>query len=838
MTKVIKRDGTKQSYEPRKIKGAIASSFKDLGLKTDEEFLVKCLSVVEEGLGDLEEINVETIQDSVEKAVMKLGEYEVAKNYILYRERRTKLRETKNDIVKLVNDETLLPILDSFEKEYPDYNLEKLEEKYTTIDKENITDDERLALLIRSAEELTSKEEPKWEMISGRLFAYRFHKNLKEEEKKRDIGTFYKKLVYLTKLHLYGDYISNNYSENEIEESSKLIDDNRDKLFNYAGIDLLTSRYVISDHQHVALESPQEMYLGIALHLAMLEDKAVRLKWVEKFYDMLSKHLVTMATPTMSNARKPYPQLSSCFINTVPDSLDGIYRSITSFSKISKFGGGMGLYLGHIRSRGSTIRGFEGASGGVIRWARLINDTAVAVDQLGVRQGAVAIYLDARHKDLPEFLQLRTNNGDERMKAHDVFPGVCYPDLFRKKVKEDMNQEWYLLDPHQVLTKKGYRLEDYYGEEWEKRYLDCVNDPTISKRVIIIKDLIRLIITSAVETGTPFAFYRDTVNRMNPNKHKGMIYCSNLCTEIAQNMSETSLISEEITVENGEKIVVEKTLPGDFVVCNLASLCLGNIEVNDSEKLGDVVSTVVRALDNVISLNFYPLPYAKLTNEKYRSIGLGISGYHHMLAKNNIPRESERHLEFVDKVFEEINYAAIHESMELAKERGYYAYFKGSEWDDGTYFKRRNYASQRWLELAREVHQNGLRNAYLIAIAPTSSTSILADTTAGLDPTMKRFYLEEKKGFMLPRVAPDLSIKTYRFYKDAAKIDQSRSVRAAGVRQKHIDQSASVNLWITTDYTMRQILNLYILAWESGVKTIYYVRSQSLVAGECESCQA
>jgi ribonucleoside-diphosphate reductase alpha chain len=184
MTKVIKRDGTKQSYEPRKIKGAIASSFKDLGLKTDEEFLVKCLSVVEEGLGDLEEINVETIQDSVEKALMKLGEYEVAKNYILYRERRTKLRETKNDIVKLVNDETLLPILDSFEKEYPDYNLEKLEEKYTTIDKENITDDERLALLIRSAEELTSKEEPKWEMISGRLFAYRFHKNLKEEKKR------------------------------------------------------------------------------------------------------------------------------------------------------------------------------------------------------------------------------------------------------------------------------------------------------------------------------------------------------------------------------------------------------------------------------------------------------------------------------------------------------------------------------------------------------------------------------------------------------------------------------------------------------------------------------
>jgi ribonucleoside-diphosphate reductase alpha chain len=838
MTKVIKRDGTKESYDPKKIKAAIANSFEDLGLKTDEEFLVKCLFAVEEELGDLEEINVETIQDNVEKALMKLKEYDVAKNYILYRERRSKLREIKNDIVKLVNDENLFPILNDLEKEYPEYNLEKLIEKYTTIDKENITDDERLGLLIRSAEELTSKEESKWEMISGRLFAYRFHKNLKTEEIRKNLTTFYRKLVYLTDLHLYGDYILKNYTEEEIEQAALLLDDTRDKLFNYAGIDLLTSRYVISDHQHIALESPQEMYLGIALHLAMREDKSIRLKRVERFYDMLSEHLVTMATPTMSNARKPYPQLSSCFIDTIPDSLDGIYRSITSFSKVSKFGGGMGLYLGHIRSRGSTIRGFEGASGGVIRWARLINDTAVAVDQLGVRQGAVAIYLDARHKDLPEFLQLRTNNGDERMKAHDVFLGVCYPDLFWKKVKEDMNQEWYLFDPHEILAKKGYRLEDYYGKEREKRYLDCMNDPTISKRIIIIKDLIRLIITSAVETGTPFAFYRDTVNRMNPNKHKGMIYCSNLCTEIAQNMSETSLISEEITVEKGEKIVVEKMLPGDFVVCNLASLCLGNIEVDDREKLHDIVSTAIRALDNVISLNFYPLPYAKLTNDKYRSVGLGVSGYHHMLAKHNIPRESDRHLEFVDEVFEEINYAAIHESMELAKERGTYAYFKGSEWDDGTYFKERNYNSQRWLKLARDVHQNGIRNAYLIAIAPTSSTSILAGTTAGLDPTMKKFYLEEKKGFMLPRVAPDLSIKTYRFYKDAAKIDQSRSVRAAGIRQRHIDQSASVNLRITTDYTMKQILNLYILAWESGVKTIYYVRSQSLVAGECESCQA
>ena len=214
-------------------------------------------------------------------------------------------------------------------------------------------------------------------------------------------------------------------------------------MFTFSGLDLLLKRYVIRTHDHIPLESPQEMFLGIALHLAMNE-KNDRMLWVKKFYDMLSRLEVTMATPTLSNARKPYHQLSSCFIDTVPDSLEGIYRSIDNFAQVSKFGGGMGMYFGKVRASGSNIRGFEGAAGGVIRWIRLVNDTAVAVDQLGMRQGAVAVYLDVWHRDLPEFLQLRTNNGDDRMKAHDVFPAVCYPDLFWKMAKEDMDQNWYL----------------------------------------------------------------------------------------------------------------------------------------------------------------------------------------------------------------------------------------------------------------------------------------------------------------------------------------------------------------------------------------------------------
>ena len=579
------------------------------------------------------------------------------------------------------------------------------------------------------------------------------------------------------------------------------------------------------------------MFLGIALHLAMKE-KSNRLEWVRRFYDMTSSLKVTMATPTLSNARKPYHQLSSCFIDTVPDSLDGIYRSIDNFAKVSKFGGGMGLYFGKVRAVGSPIRGFMGAAGGIIRWIKLANDTAVAVDQLGVRQGSVAVYLDVWHKDIPEFLQLRTNNGDDRMKAHDVFPAVCYPDLFWKTVRDDINSSWHLMCPHEILKIKGYALEDFYGEEWEKRYKDCVADSRINKREIPIKELVRLILKSAVETGTPFAFNRDHANKTNPNPHKGMIYCSNLCTEISQNMSEIKHKNIEIKTEDGDTLVVTTTIPGDFVVCNLASLVLGNIDVNDEKEIDETVSSAVRALDNVIDLNFYPIPYAQITNSRYRSIGLGASGYHHALAKNGIAWESEEHLNFADKVFERINYAAIKASSQIAKEKGSYSYFEGSDWQTGEYFKKRNYVDENWKTLAEEVKSNGMRNAYLLAVAPTSSTSIIAGTTAGVDPIMNKYFLEEKKGSLMPRVAPSLSPETYWLYKNAHNIEQGWSIRAAGLRQRHIDQAQSVNLYITNEFTFSKVLSLYVKAWEEGVKSIYYVRSRSLEVEECESCSS
>ena len=837
---ITKRNGEIEVYDNNKISIAIKKSFISTGKEVSDSEIAGMVSEVEQFITDNPELRtVEDIQNRVEKCLMAHGHYDEAKNYILFRYQRNEQRQAINYIAWAADDRKLADVLQSVAREYRErsYSMVTLQEKFSSFSKPGMSQKDAIDALIKAAVELTTPEAPSWEMISARILSYRSEKNISRLEEEMGLRTFYRKLKYMTEEGLYGDYILQNYSEEEINEAATFIDPERNKLLNYSGLDLLLKRYVIKNYSGKVIERIQEMFLGIALHLAMPE-KEDRLMWVRRIYDLLSKLEVTMATPTLSNSRKPSHQLSSCFIDTVPDSLDGIYRSLDNFSQVSKFGGGMGMYFGKVRATGGNIRGFKGVAGGVIRWMRLVNDTAVAVDQLGMRQGAVAVYLDVWHKDLPEFLQLRTNNGDDRMKAHDIFPAICYPDLFWKMAEEDINQSWSLFCPNEIMRIKGYCLEDCYGEEWERKYLDCVNDQRLSRRVISIKDIIRLVLRSAVETGTPFTFNRDTVNRANPNAHKGMIYCSNLCTEIAQNMAPIETVSKEIETKDGDTIVVTTTRPGEFVVCNLASLSLGRLPLEDEEQMQEKVATVVRALDNVINLNFYPVPYAQITNQRYRSIGLGISGYHHALAKRRIKWESEEHLEFMDKVFETINRAAILASSNLAKEKGSYQFFEGSDWQTGAYFDKRGYDSAEWQDVRKTVALQGMRNAYLLAVAPTSSTSIIAGTTAGLDPIMKRFFLEEKKGSMLPRVAPELSDETYWMYKSAYLINQKWSVRASGVRQRHIDQAQSMNLYITNDFTMRQILDLYLLAWKEGVKTIYYVRSKSLEVEECESCSS
>ncbi|AUN04247.1 ribonucleoside-diphosphate reductase subunit alpha [Clostridium botulinum] len=682
------------------------------------------------------------------------------------------------------------------------------------------------------------KTNANWQYVAARLLCFDLYKEAKISRHYNSFGygDYYELVKKLVKMKLYGEYLIQNYSDEEIKELAKYIVPERDELFNYEGLKLLNDRYLIKGHNGEILELPQERFMTIAMHLAIPEgDKKVF--YAKKFYDLLSELKVTVATPTLGNAGTPFYQLSSCFISVVGDNLWSIYDVNQKFAQVSKHGGALGIYTGKIRALNSEIRGHKNASGGVVPWIRLYNDTAVAVDQLGKRKGGAAITLDIWHKDIFDFLDLKTNNGDDRRKAHDIFPSVSIPDLFMKRLEK--RESWSLFDPYIVEKIMGYKLEDYFDDEdcreFTNKYLECERNTNIPRDTVPTLDIMKKLMKSAVETGTPFIFFRDTVNKANPNKHKGMIYSSNLCHEIAQNMSESQLLEEEIIDENGYPEVVQRVKAGDMVTCNLNSINLSKVK---KEEFSECIPLQIRMLDNVISLNKLPVKEAKVTSDKYRAIGLGTSGYHHFLANNKISWESDEHIKVADEIYEEIAYIAIESSMELAKEKGSYPAFKGSEWETGKYFERRGYNSERWKKLQSNIKKYGMRNGYITAIAPTGSTSNIANTTAGIDPVFKKFFMEEKKGSFTPKTAPDLNEENFWYYKEAHTIDQQWSIKACAVRQKHIDQAQSFNLYITPEIKAKEILNMYVESWKQGVKTIYYVRNKSLEMDECTSCSS
>lgn len=682
---------------------------------------------------------------------------------------------------------------------------------------------------------MVNKTNTEWQYVAARLFLFDVYKEAAINRKYKAFGygnfaTLVHKMVEMGK---YGDFMINEYTDEELEELGDYIKPKRDYLFNYEGIKLLADRYLVRGYDKEFYELPQERFMAIAMHLALQEGKR-KIEFAKKFYDLMSELKMTTATPTLANAGTPFHQLSSCFISGVDDNLWSIYDVNSKFSRVSKHGGALGIYLGKVRALNSDIRGYKNSSGGVIPWIRLYNDTAVAVDQLGKRKGGATVTLDIWHKDFYEFVELRTNNGDDRRKAHDIFPAISVPNIFMERLLAREN--FTLFDPHEVQRVMGWSLEDYFdrpdNKEFTAKYIECENHPDIHGLEVSALDMMKKIMRSAVETGTPFIFFRDTVNVTNPNNHCGMIYASNLCHEIAQNMGFTNLQSETI---NDDGTISITTNVGDMVTCNLNSINLGKIT---DEELEENIALQIRMLDNVISINQFPVPEAKVTSEKYRAIGLGTSGYHHYLVKRGVQWETEEHIEVADKLFENIAYYAIKASMELAKEKGAYKEFKGSQWDTGEYFEMRGYTSERWQKLREDVHKYGMRNGYLMAIAPTGSTSNIANTTAGIDPIFRKYFIEEKKGSFTPKTAPELDEKTFWLYKEAHTIDQQWSIRACAARQKHIDQAQSFNLYITPQMKAKEILELYIAAYKQGVKTIYYIRNQSLEMDECTSCSS
>ncbi|MGG3894130.1 ribonucleoside-diphosphate reductase subunit alpha [Geobacillus stearothermophilus] len=705
--------------------------------------------------------------------------------------------------------------------------------------KESVTVEQLHQTAILEGLSYIDEEEPDWTFVCARLYLRQLYREAARQrgyDERERYGDFYSLLVALTEQGVYSPFLLERYTKEEVDAIGAFLDPEKDKLFTYIGLRTLADRYLARDYERRLYELPQERFLVIAMTLMANEPQKRRLALVKEAYWALSNLYMTVATPTLANAGKSYGQLSSCFVDTVDDSLQGIYDSNTDIANLSKSGGGIGVYLGKIRSRGSDIKGFKGVSSGVIPWMKQLNNTAVSVDQLGQRKGAISVYLDVWHKDIFAFLDARLNNGDERLRTHDLFTGVCIPDLFMEQVEQ--RGDWYLFDPHEVRKVMGFSLEDFYDEEkgrgsFREKYWQCVNEPRLSKEKVPAIDVMKSIMRSQLESGTPFMFYRDEVNRQNPNRHLGMIYRSNLCTEIAQNQSPT--VTKRQYVKDGT-IIIEK-IPGDFVVCNLSSINLARA-VTDGV-LARLIPIQMRMLDNVIDLNNIPVLQAGLTNEKYRAVGLGTFGWHHLLALKGIRWESDEAVRYADELYETIAYLAIQASMELAKEKGSYPAFPGSDWQTGAYFERRGYESHGeldWDRLKQDVARYGMRNGYVMAVAPNASTSIIAGSTASIDPIFLKVYAEEKKDYKIPVTVPDLNEQTTWYYKSAYHIDQRWSIKQNAARQRHIDQAISFNFYVVNTIKAKELLDLHLTAWKSGLKTTYYVRSTSGTIDECDSC--
>ncbi|MFE4142438.1 ribonucleoside-diphosphate reductase subunit alpha [Peribacillus sp. YIM B13472] len=765
------------------------------------------------------------------------------------------MTQTYNSTISENDTETKSIQLEMLSKEFEGHlDMEKFKKRFTKwLDrKSDSTEEQASKKLIQLALENVDIDAPDWTFVAAAELLNTMYRDAQANRgyEGMSYGPFYELITELSQLSegqrypIYKSELLSSYTKAEIEELGSVIDPEKDKLFSYIGIYLLNDRYLARPQKDKVYELPQERFMIIAMEIMRLEKTEHRLQLIKEAYWAMSNLFMTVATPTLSNAGKTHGQLSSCFIDAIEDSIDGIYLSNYDAAKVSKFGGGVGLYVGKVRSLGSDIRGFSGNSSGTTPWIRLFNQTAVSVDQLGQRKGAIAIYLDAWHKDIMSFLDLKTQNGDDRLKAHDIFTGVCIPDLFMEAVRD--RKEWYLFDPHTVKQTLGFSLEDLYDEKkgegsFRNHYALAVEAaengtlPNYSFEKINAMDIMKSIMISQLEEGVPYMFYRDEVNRKNPNKHKGMIYCSNLCTEIAQNLS-PSTITDEYETEDGDVVVVRKS--GDFVVCNLSSINLP--QAVGSDVLERLIPIQIRMLDNVIDVNNLPVKQASISNKRYRAIGLGTFGWHHLLATQNIYWESDEAVHYADALYEKIAYLTIKASNELAKEKGSYPYFEGSDWHTGDYFELRDYTDQKWMDLKADVQEHGTRNGYLMAIAPNSSTAKIGNSTDGIDPLYEIEFYEEKKNFKFKVTAPGLTPNTYEYYKKTRfNLDQLESIRQNAARQRHIDQAISFNLYVHNTIKAKVLLDIHLTAWESGLKSTYYVRSTSSeYDNACESCSS
>jgi len=737
--------------------------------------------------------------------------------------------------------------------------------------------------LIKTAVDKIDIDRPNWTFVASRLFLYDLYHKVGGNVGGIKGKPYFHLSKYFERGEQEGRILLGLKEKYDLDDLNDYIKPERDLQFNYMGIRTLYDRYLIKDKNSKPIELPQQLFMGVAMFLAQNEFDCQ--SWAKKFYDLMSKFEVMPGTPTISNARTPRHQLSSCYIGSTPDNIEGIFDVYKEMALLSKFGGGIGWDWSQLRGIGSYIDGHKHAAGGIVPFLKIVNDIALAVDQLGTRKGAIAVYVEPWHIDVRDFLDLKKNSGEERRRAHDLFPAMWLNDLFMQRVQDDAT--WTLFDPYETRE-----LTDLYGKEFEERYIELeTNDDDILREVISAKGLWKEILRSYFETGNPFLTFKDAANRSNPNKHSGIIRSSNLCTEIFQNTSpdhykikltysdsSVEVFEEDVmlTVDNGMRkpakkitaldslngkqvwMVDKEKTDGDTAVCNLASINLSR--VNTQEELARVIPTAVRMLDNVIDLNFYPLAKVKKTNEKSRSIGLGVMGEAQMLAEQKIVWGSDEHFQKIDEVMESVSYYTIKSSSDLALEKGVYPNYQGSEWSQGIFpIDNANEEACKlvnrgglfgythdWLALKEKVKADGMRNGYLMAVAPTSSISILTGTTQAIEPVYKRKWFEENLSGLIPVVVPNLSPETWEYYTPSYELNQNLLIKAGAIRQKWIDQGQSLNIFISLDKASGKYLNeIYMNAWKYGLKSTYYLRSQSPEASndvedrsqECVGCQ-
>jgi ribonucleoside-diphosphate reductase alpha chain len=717
-----------------------------------------------------------------------------------------------------------------------DVNSIALEAGLTTRLRNGITTREIQDNLINCALELCSPEEPDWRYVAGRLHIWSLWKDTlvrrrqyrefenRSSEHPNPYRTNYAEIVHAKVEANHYDRRMLTYSDEELREAGCWINPDWDTDYDYAGAVLLTSRYLLVD------ELPQEALLACALLLASPEIPEQRLVWARRFYEAIASRKISLATPILANLRIPNGSLTSCFIAAMDDNLESIFAEIANTARISKNGGGVGMNVSRIRATGSWVMGKANASGGVIPWIKLLNDTAIAVNQGGRRAGAVTVSVDIWHLDVPEFLEMQTENGDQRRKAYDIFPQLVLPDEFMRRVAN--REDWTLVDPYEVRTKLGIELAELWGEAFEHWYQiveeKLGTEITLYKKVNA-RDLFKTIMRSQVETGMPYLAFKDTINRANPNKHEGYIPGVNLCTESFSNVT-----------------------PGiEAHCCNLVSLNLANIEETEISKNCRIA---VRMLDNTIELTHPPFEAAKNHNHKYRTIGVGCMGLADWLAKRRL---SYANVAEMSVLFEEIGYWCTQTSMELAKERGAYAAFAGSEWSQGKligakpveWFLENAHNKERWGKLAQDIQEFGIRNSHITAIAPNTSSSLVQGCTASILPVYSRFFYDKWAKGTVP-IAPPFISDRFWFYQENKSLDQNQVIKAVSSMQQWVDTGISMELLFNLNQGVyfsedperslnaKDIFDSLVLAWEAGCKAIYYVRIVQRDNFKEDSCTA